>query len=107
MATTGDARVIERVRKAAIRGIGRGICSPAELESWAAGLQPEFYRRAMDEQGERCFLAETARHGVAGFGADAADEVIGLYSRDRGSGTRRCGDRRSENLCCATQPSLD
>jgi ribosomal protein S18 acetylase RimI-like enzyme len=78
-ATAGDAAFIERIHKAAIRGISRRIHPAAELESWAAGLQPDFYRRAMDQNGERFLLAETAAGRVAGFSAYGQDEIYALY----------------------------
>ena len=78
-ATPGDAPFIERVHRDSIRGITDPIYSRADLESWASGLHPDRYRRAMDELGERVLLAEIDGAGAVAFCSWRADEVIGLY----------------------------
>jgi putative acetyltransferase len=76
-ATTGDAPSIERVHRESIRGITDPVYSRADLESWASGLYPDRYRRAMDEMGERVLLAEAGR--AVAFCSWRGDEVMGLY----------------------------
>jgi putative acetyltransferase len=78
-ATPGDAPFIERVHRDSIRGIRHPVYSRADLESWASGLYPDRYRRAMDEWGERILLAEADGAGVVAFCSWHGDEVIALY----------------------------
>jgi putative acetyltransferase len=76
-ATPGDAPFIERVHRDSIRGISDPAYSRADLESWASGLTPDRYRRAMDEWGERVLLAEAER--AVAFCSWRGAEVMGLY----------------------------
>ena len=77
--TTGDAPFIQRVHEESTRGLGPGAYSRAEVESWAAGLQPDRYAWGMTHGGVVYFVAEVPGTGVIGFCCYVAGEVLALY----------------------------
>lgn len=77
--TTGDAPFIQRVHQESIRGVGEGVYSRAETESWATGLDPRGYVSGMTHGGESFLVAEASRKGVVGFCSHSGDRVYGLY----------------------------
>jgi putative acetyltransferase len=80
--TPGDAPFIQRVHEESIRGLGPRCYSRAQVESWASGLVPEGYVRAMNRGGERFLLAEPETGGgrLASFCSFGGDRIIGLYT---------------------------
>jgi putative acetyltransferase len=68
-----------RVHRASILALGRNAYSREETESWAAGLVPEGYGRAMTEGGEIFLLAEAAGGQIIAFCSYRADEIAGLF----------------------------
>ncbi|MEM9009580.1 MAG: GNAT family N-acetyltransferase [Pseudomonadota bacterium] len=73
-----DAAQLLAVHRASILALGPSAYSAAECESWAAGLVPEGYRKAM-EDGETFFVADRSDGTLAGFCSYKADEIVGLY----------------------------
>lgn len=74
-----DAEAIMVVHRRSILGLGEPAYSPAETESWATGLKPEGYVRAMRERGE-VFEVVCAGDGViVGFCSTIGNEIIALY----------------------------
>ncbi len=78
-ATPEDAAAIRDVHVGAILGLGRNHYTRAELESWAAGLTPQGYARAMDEGGESMEVAQDAAGRIVAFCARKGDEVMAVY----------------------------
>ncbi|MGH8629386.1 MAG: GNAT family N-acetyltransferase [Burkholderiales bacterium] len=74
-----DAPAILRVHEESIRKLGTAIYSDAEVESWAAGLAPDGYIRAMTEGGEAFLVAESLPTGIVAFCSYRDSEVCGLY----------------------------
>jgi putative acetyltransferase len=77
--TPDDAAEIMRVHRTAILSLGLATYGLAEVESWATGLVPEGYVKAMTEGGETFIVAAAADDGLAGFRSFKDDEVKGLY----------------------------
>ncbi len=86
--TPGDAPFIQRVHEESIRGLGPRCYSRAQVESWASGLVPEGYVRAMNRGGERFLLAEPETGGgrLASFCSFAGNRIIGLYTHPHWAG---------------------
>jgi len=86
--TPGDAAFIQRVHEEAIRGLGPRAYSRAQVESWASGLTPDGYVRAMNQAGERFLLAEPATGGgrLASFCSFAGNRIVGLYTHPQWAG---------------------
>jgi putative acetyltransferase len=80
-ATPEDAAAIRDVHVGAILGLGGSHYTRAELESWAAGLTPEGYARAMAEGGEAMEVAQDASGRIVAFCARKDDEVMAVYVR--------------------------
>jgi predicted N-acetyltransferase YhbS len=78
-ATPTDAAAILQVHQQSIRVLGSEVYSLAEVESWAAGLVPERYVKAMNEGSEVFIVAAVADGALAGFCSFKDDEVKGLY----------------------------
>jgi len=74
-----DASAILRVHRHSILSLGRETYDLAEVESWAAGLVPEGYVKAMTDGGETFIVAVAADGALAGFCSFKDDEVKGLY----------------------------
>src|SRR5690606_12921200 len=78
-ARADDAEAIARVHTRSIRTLGRSHYTEDEVESWAAGLDPAFFRLAL----ERLALFEVAVNAtgaVVGIAAAKNDEVWLLYT---------------------------
>jgi putative acetyltransferase len=78
-AVPDDGAAIMAVHVASILGLGQGYHTRAELESWAAGLAPEFYGRAMVDDGERFEVACDEGGRILAFSSWKDDEVWSLY----------------------------
>lgn len=77
--TPADADAIWRVHRRSILELGRAFYSQAEVESWAHGLVPERYAKAMEEGKESFYVAIDPAGTVIGFCSFRDDEVHGLY----------------------------
>ena len=77
--TSDDAPAILRVHRDSILSRGLATYSLAEVESWAAGLVPEGYAKAMTDGGETFIVAIAADGVLAAFCSFKDDEVKGLY----------------------------
>lgn len=75
----GDAEGIMAVHRRSILGLGQPTYTKAETESWAAGLKPDGYIRAMRERGEVFEVAVVGDGAIAGFCSTVGNEVMGLY----------------------------
>lgn len=78
-AVPGDGAAIMAVHVAAILGLGSGHYTQPELESWAAGLTPERYARAMTEGGEAMEVACDGSGRIVAFCSWSDDEVCAVY----------------------------
>lgn len=78
-AVPADGAAIMAVHVASILGLGQGHHTRAELESWAAGLAPEFYGQAMTELGEHFEVACDGTGRILAFSSWKDDEVCSLY----------------------------
>ena len=77
--TPADAEAIHTLHRRSILMLGRDFYSKAELQSWAHGLRPGGYVRAMTERGERYLLAIDEAGAVIGFCSYKDDEIMGFY----------------------------
>ncbi len=73
-----DASAILRVHRHSILSLGRETYNRAEVESWAAGLVPERYVEAMNEDDET-FIVAVAAADLVGLCSFKDDEVKGRY----------------------------
>jgi putative acetyltransferase len=78
-AVPADAPAILKVHRASILTLEIGSYSLAEVERWAAGLEPQRYVEAMGEGGETFIVAAATDGALAGFRSFKNDEVKGLY----------------------------
>ena len=78
-AVPADGAAIRDVHVASILGLGPGHYTRAELESWAAGLDPDRYGEAMTVEGELFEVACTADGRIVAFCSRRDDEVCALY----------------------------
>lgn len=77
--TPDDAAAIHAVHRRSILAVGREYYTQAEVESWAHGLVPERYAKAMAERGETFLVAVDGVGAVVGFCSYRDDEIRGLY----------------------------
>ncbi len=77
--TPADAEAIWRVHRRSILELGRDFYTRAELESWAHGLAPERYAKAMAEREETFHVAVDGADRVIGFCSTHGDEIHSLY----------------------------
>lgn len=75
----GDAPELLRVHRSAILELTGHVYTPAEIESWAAGLKADGYIRAMEQQGELFHVALREGGDVTGFYGRVKAEVMALY----------------------------
>ncbi len=74
-----DRDEIFRIHRSSILELGRQSYSREEVESWAHGLSPDRYPKAMRENGETFILAIVDERHVAGFASCRDSEVLALY----------------------------
>ena len=104
--TPADAPAIRTLHRRSILAVGREFYTEAEVASWAHGLVPERYARAMSEKGEEFLLAIDEAGAVVGFCSYKDDEILGLYvdpSHARSGIGRAMLDRAERALASAGQ----
>jgi len=74
-----DAPGLHAVYERAVRGLGRGVYSDAQIDSWVFANGPERYVAAMGEDGEIFEVAVARRRGIVGFSAYKDEELRSLY----------------------------
>jgi len=74
-----DAPGIHAVYERAVRGLGRGVYSDEQIESWIFANGPERYVEAMREGGETFEVAVARLRGIVGFSAYRDEELRSLY----------------------------
>jgi GNAT superfamily N-acetyltransferase len=85
-ATPSDAEAIAAAHLDSIRSIGPAFYPPETVETWASGITPQMYVRAMDE-GEAFFIATGRLHdqlvvlGFASHRVDDAQHGVSVYVR--------------------------
>lgn len=77
--TPEDAEAIASVHHEAILSATNAGYSPAQLESWSAGLEAKLYADAMTVRGERYVVATSSDDRIVGFCSFVRDRVRGLY----------------------------
>ncbi len=77
--TPADAAAIHAVHRRSILAVGREYYTRAEVESWAHGLVPERYAKAMAERSETFLVVVDRAGAVVGFCSYRDDEILGFY----------------------------
>jgi putative acetyltransferase len=74
-----DAAALYAVHERAVRVLGRRVYSDSQVESWVHGNSPDYYLRAMRDDGEIFEVAVSRLRGVIGFCSRKDQEVRSLY----------------------------